>query len=140
MQIGFDVTGRWGKPETATVEEQISVFGPKMVLGTSWGYLGLLLGALGGLLGVTWDPVGGSRSSRRLLLELLWLILTSLSYPCCLDSGFFLTFAASNSFLYSFFRICRMSRLTASVLITNRKTSQLKTLFLKSENLRFCCF
>ena len=46
-----------------------------------WRSLGLLLGALGGLLGVTWDPFGGSRSSRRLLLELLMASLDLIVLP-----------------------------------------------------------
>ena len=44
-------------------------------------FLGLLVCALGGLLGVTWDPFGGSRSSRRLLLELLMTSLDLVVLP-----------------------------------------------------------
>ena len=56
----------------------ISDDGPESVLGLSWGRfwcswgrLGSPLGYLEGLLGVSWDPFGDLRSTKKFVLELL---------------------------------------------------------------------
>ena len=46
-----------------------------MVLKTFWGSLGLLLGALGGILGVSWEPLRPSGSTRGGLQNRLGTLL-----------------------------------------------------------------
>ena len=55
-----------------------------MVLEAFWGSLGLVLGALGGLLGGSWELFGASRSTKvgpRLVLELSWASFARVLLP-----------------------------------------------------------
>ena len=72
-----------------------------MVLTTFWGSLGVIFGTLGGILealwvvlGVSWDPFGDLRSTKKFVLELLMasvdldvlFLVSSLLFCTCFSS------------------------------------------------------
>ena len=89
------------------------------LFGCSWGRLGSTLGYLEGLLGVSWDPFGDLRSTKKFVLELLmasveldvFFFFSSLLFWSC--------FSSFGVVILRIFRICWMSRLMCFFLSEN---------------------